>query len=102
MDLKLYDLYEFIGETNNTCSKICYGQNIENLMKANKEDGVVEVYGCHNNCMKKMDTAKGLLNEYSKNHPRFMKRNENLKDIREEQKKALFYYGSKDYQNLEI
>jgi hypothetical protein len=81
---------------------MCYNPNLQNLLTTQKEDGQVEVYACHFNCMQKMETASDLFNQFANSHPRFVARERQLKSSREEQEKAIFYYGSKDYQNLEI
>ena len=81
---------------------MCYNPNRDNLITTQKEDGLVEVYACHFNCMQKMNTTSDLFNQFAQTHPRFVARNEQLRAIREEQEKAVFYYGSKDYQNFQI
>jgi len=102
MEKDLFTLYEFLSEANSNCVKMCYNPNLENLLTTQKEDGQIEVYGCHHNCMQKMNTTMNLLNEYAKSHPRFVARQSELKSIRDEQAKAVFSYGSKDYQNFQI
>jgi malate synthase len=81
---------------------MCYNPNRDNLITTQKEDGLVEVYGCHFNCMQKMNTTAELFSQFAKTHPRFVAREEQLKAIRDEQQKAVFNYGSKDYQNFQI
>lgn len=102
MEKDLYNVYEFMSEANSACVKMCYNPNAQNLLTSSKEDGLTEVYGCHYNCMKKMNTTWDLLNQFSQSHPRFVARKEQLKQIREEQEKAIFYYGTQDHQNLQI
>lgn len=102
MEKDLFNLYEFMSESNKSCVEMCYNPNKDNLIRTQKEDGLVEVYGCHYNCMQKMNTTSYLFQQFSITHPRFIARNEQLKEIREEQEKAIFYYGTKDYQNFQI
>ena len=79
---------------------MCYNPNAEKLINASKDDGAVEVYGCKHNCMEKVITSTQLFDILSKTHPRYIARNEELKDMRKEFRESIFYYGSKDYQNL--
>lgn len=102
MEIDLFSIYEFLSEANETCVKMCYNPNSYNILTSAKEDGLVEVYGCQYNCMKKMDTALNLFKQYSQTHPRYVARNKQLKAIREEEEKAVFYYGSQDHQNFQI
>ena len=91
---------ELMSVANDSCAKMCYNPNAQQLITASKDDGAVEVYACKHNCMTKMYTAMNLFNNYSKNHSRYILRNEQLKDIRQEYRNSLFFYGSKDHQNL--
>ena len=89
-----------MSAANDTCLKMCYNPNQEKLINASKDDGAVEVYGCQHNCMTKMYTSMELFQTYSTSHPRYIARNEELKNMRKEYREAIFYYGSMDHQNL--
>lgn len=102
MEKDLFICCEVAGEANESCVRMCYNPNKDNLLTTEKEDGLVEVYACQFNCLQKMFTAHELFSQYSATHPRFVARAEQLKTIREEQQKAIFYYGSKDHQNFQI
>ena len=91
---------EALSAANETCVKMCYNPNAQKLINASKDDSAVEVYGCAHNCMTKMFTALNLFENYSMTHPRYIARNEELKEMRKENREAIFYYGSKDHQNL--
>ena len=81
---------------------MCYNPNAQNLITASKDDGAVEVYGCQHNCMKKIMTSLNLFETFSKSHPRYIARNEELVNMRKEHREAIFFYGSKDHQNLHV
>jgi hypothetical protein len=85
---------------NDTCVKMCYNPNAQKLINASKDDGAAEIYGCNHNCMSKILTAFNLFEMVSPKHPRYIARNEELKDMRKEFRESIFFYGSKDYQNL--
>ena len=91
---------EALSAANDTCVKMCYNPNAQKLINASKDDSAVEVYGCQHNCMTKMFTSLNLFENYSVTHPRYIARNEELKEMRKENREAIFYYGSKDHQNL--
>lgn len=99
-ELNLFSSRESMSAANETCVKMCYNPNAEKLINASKDDGAVEVYGCQHNCMTKMLTSMKLFDNFAASHPRFIKRNEELKQGREEFRNSLFFYGSMDHQNL--